>query len=45
MEFDLEIEQFFHSLEDGTFFESVSPEIWKIAENIVKSNPEIASGI
>lgn len=45
MEFNEEMKDFFKSLEDGTVFDGVSKETWKLVQRIVENNKEIVDGI
>lgn len=44
-DFNSEIENFFKSLEDGTFWDGISQEVWDLADKIVKENPDIAKNL
>lgn len=45
VEFNEEMKDFFKSLEDGTVFDGVSKETWKLVQRIVENNKEIVDGI
>lgn len=40
-----ELDKFWQSVEDGSIFENISPEIWEKVDQIVKNNPNIADNI
>lgn len=41
MEFQTELDDFWKSVEDGSIFENISPEVWEIVNRIVENNKEI----
>ena len=44
VEFDSELDKFWKSVEDGTIFDDISPELWEIAQRIAENNKEVMDG-
>lgn len=45
VDFSNEIEQFITSIEDGTVFNSIDPDVWDLVNKIVSESPSIVDNL